>query len=1600
MVDSKSFQQLDDASLGLLGGLKQVNDAISKTTSGFASAAKSADSLTAAGKRLSALATGGFFGLMGGTSVLFSLKEGFTALEGAIKSLRTLQGVDKGLGLANAISGTSELSDSFSVLRSTAGSSLDNIRAAMKATFDPATTRQWANEAVRAYADVEQAAYRLNTITNQTGERSIDRLNSTIAATRRLQEETNFVVSSVELLNTQYNVASGGFTSERDQLAVTGAGLNLSRAGFGNVEGSTDGVIKSLRALGESASEAELRAAQLFETTKLGLLTLDQLSGEAGGLASQAATLGVDFEEVMAALAALTTQGMSASEAATRITSLLNDLAAGGDAAQEALTGFTDAQGRQIQIGAGVLRDKGLTQLLEDLGTATGGQVPNIQRLFGNQMSQEALANLLNVGSSNVSGYADQLRNVDTNVFQEEGENRGRTIIGATERGQQRAQALVENIGSGVSLEGLQTLIAMNKEFENMSLAAAEASGAIIGFTQGVQRKVTGTIGVISAAVSPVIFTALFSVVTGKIGQLFLFLKKKVADGKREGESVLQFFAREINTQIKKGIEKVRPTVTKMWERAKVAFREFLSEVIPGLRAVEQAAANVNNQFNRNSPASAAPSRGLGASSSNVIDVVAEVIPDRPRPASNIAGLLPAATSMSAMVPASTAATAATAKTVTMFDKLIAGTGKATTAIKGLIGGGLKLLIPIFAKIIAIIGTAAIAGIAMIAAIKIISGGLQFLAASADKRANPAIKALGEQMKTLSENTDIASIKAMSDELNGLSSTAEKSATIIERLGEFVQTLGRRFRRSVNVATFQASMFEQAQAERDKVMDLLQNELSNELSAAQGVTITADTAEERQVKLRLDTGGILNADDIAIINKDIEEQVALAEELLNQRRASLEDYLARGEVTSDGIEAYENQVSIAEKELQTVQRITDQRKAQIAVINQIRTAESFNDGKDLNVQITGNLRKQVDAEIEYLADNFAEAFSGESIDPESFNSLVPNLQRALGAIQLQARVDPQSAIESLNQLQKIPNFNTLIFSDPNFRLSFSEAFKSATEEALNEAKNIEAIYTSSFNAISQVAGKSNLSLLQETQKAQITSINSQVAILKEELQAAGVPLQRQLELLAQISELESKRIAANKQLRDAQFEVAQSQLDQVKAIESAARNLSGSLSNFGNSTALGSVINASASQLSTAPQQTQLDAARQISDVDFEIRSLREERDNARRQLREATGLTREQRSDLEGRATGLDRSLREAASNRSERVENIRQAAGLEIINVGLERFQAQVTAATDTLQKTAEALKNTLQFIQRINQDAAANNESIIGLRQSISGFFGSTPMGELISQRFQIQSIENTRQLERSEAVNTAQQEMLDLAVLDAQLQLEQKGYENALVQTQLLSGVIDALTGRVPRTDSQSNVQNFLSDIPGLIQQQSGFIDQRRALNQRQMDYIPQQLENQLLNIERTSASSRLSALGGNLNAGNLDLILPSLESAINLNNQAQFRDINEGSLGSSQFQGMISSLNDSTRGVLGQDISALRAMNRANISTPQYSIGGGEGLSRGGSNSSVTVSPTIQVTIEGNGAGRDTSNMEQLVRTQVSQGLNAATSQIINEVRKL
>lgn len=525
---------------------------------------------------------------------------------------RELKGLDRTLSLETAIFGTEQLAANVEIANQSIlkfNRLASNVKTIFASAFDPSSVNAWAGQAVRAYADVEDAAYRLSTITVSGQERAIDAVSKNIKNMRLLQKATNDALGSVELLNAQYDIASAGFTGQKENLQVGSAAVNLSQAGYGDLAGSTNALVKALRALGEGADNAEQRAAQLFETTKVGLLTLDQLSGEVGPLSVLAKNLGVSFEEIMASLAGMTTQGLNTAEASTRLINLLNDIANGAKSANEYLANFRDEAGKPIQINARVLAEKGLAGVLEDLETATKGQVSEIQKIFRNKTSQEGLRSLLSLGTKDLKSYTERLEQVDTEGFKKEARNRVKTLYGSFQAAFNKAQKPVEEFGEGFGEKIVEGVLESNKALDELANKGATTFGKIIGNIQATANK----IGVLIKSFMSIGSAVMGIVALNYITKKFVALIKFIIDGfeklgQLSKESIIQnlqqafvnivaFAKKQIDYLIEYFIIKWQEILTKIKEaqsRANQQQQQLLEEK-PKILVPASTSANQNN---------------------------------------------------------------------------------------------------------------------------------------------------------------------------------------------------------------------------------------------------------------------------------------------------------------------------------------------------------------------------------------------------------------------------------------------------------------------------------------------------------------------------------------------------------------------------------------------------------------------------------------------------------------------------------------------------------------------------------------------------------------------------------------------------------------------------------------------------------------------------------------------------------------------------------------------------------------------------------------------------------------------------------------------
>lgn len=189
---------------------------------------------------------------------------------------------------------------------------------------------------------------------------------------------SEFATTDAEQAKSFYQIVSAGAAEGADAVELLRRANELSLGGLSDVGSSINVLTDILNVYGQENISAAEASDALFQTVKLGKTTISQLSSSIGQVIPSAARLNVGLDEVGAALATMTTQGLTTSERVTQLNSLFSALfKKSGDAGKL----FGEKVGNAFSLTA--LRTKGLNTFLQDLITATGGSEETLQKLLG-----------------------------------------------------------------------------------------------------------------------------------------------------------------------------------------------------------------------------------------------------------------------------------------------------------------------------------------------------------------------------------------------------------------------------------------------------------------------------------------------------------------------------------------------------------------------------------------------------------------------------------------------------------------------------------------------------------------------------------------------------------------------------------------------------------------------------------------------------------------------------------------------------------------------------------------------------------------------------------------------------------------------------------------------------------------------------------------------------------------------------------------------------------------------------------------------------------------------------------------------------------------
>lgn len=202
---------------------------------------------------------------------------------------------------------------------------------------------------------------------------------------------------SLETVNKAVYSAISAGVDYKDALGALSQAEKLSVAGKADLDSTLVALVSTLNAYGASTEEAAGYADTFFNTVKYGQTTIPELASSLAQVTGIAATAGVPFDELAAAIAALTATGMPTSQAITSIKAALSNIIKPTSDAKKI------AEELGLEFNAQTLASKGLAGTLADVRQATGGNVETMGRLFG---SVEGLNGVMVLSNDSAGKFA------------------------------------------------------------------------------------------------------------------------------------------------------------------------------------------------------------------------------------------------------------------------------------------------------------------------------------------------------------------------------------------------------------------------------------------------------------------------------------------------------------------------------------------------------------------------------------------------------------------------------------------------------------------------------------------------------------------------------------------------------------------------------------------------------------------------------------------------------------------------------------------------------------------------------------------------------------------------------------------------------------------------------------------------------------------------------------------------------------------------------------------------------------------------------------------------------------------------------------------
>jgi len=299
-------------------------------------------------------------------------------------------------------------------------------------------------------ADFEGSMREVNTMLNLS-EGDFASLNDQV---NNLSKEVG--ISGGELAGALYQAVSAGVPAAQamDTLKIA---AQAAVGGVTDTETAMDGLTTVMNAFKIPATDAGHIADVMFTTVKGGKTTMEELSASMFNVAPLAAAAGIQFEEVSAAIATVTKQGVPTTVATTQLRAAIQAMIK----PTADMKTMLDSLG--YSSGSAMIQEQGLAGSLNILSGATEGNQELLGKMFG---SVEGLGAVLGLTGANAETFAGDLASVQDAAgssmaaYDEINKGTGRTF----EKLKVQLEAVMVQLGTGL----LPLLTPLTDAFEKL----------------------------------------------------------------------------------------------------------------------------------------------------------------------------------------------------------------------------------------------------------------------------------------------------------------------------------------------------------------------------------------------------------------------------------------------------------------------------------------------------------------------------------------------------------------------------------------------------------------------------------------------------------------------------------------------------------------------------------------------------------------------------------------------------------------------------------------------------------------------------------------------------------------------------------------------------------------------------------------------------------------------------------------------------------------------------------------------------------------------------------------------------------------------------